>query len=150
MLIKGNNMAKVAIIYDSATHNTEMMAKAIAEGIKSEKVEVKLSHVHEAGIDDIKNIDGLVLGSGTYHHEIMPALEVFIEQVKDAGMKGKVGAAFCSYGWSPEVVELITNRLKGFGMKTMDGLLIHEKPDEAGLEKCREFGRGIARKVKGV
>ncbi len=141
-------MAKVAIIYDSATHNTEMMAKAIAEGIKSEKVEVKLSHVHEARIEDIKNIDGLVLGSGTYHHEIMPSLEVFIEKVKDAGMKGKVGAAFCSYGWSPEVVDLITNRLKGFGMETLEGLLIHEKPDEAGLEKCREFGKSIARKVK--
>ncbi len=141
-------MAKVAIIFDSATHNTEMMAKAIAEGLKSEKVDVKLSHVHEAGMEDIENIDGLVLGSGTYHHEIMPALEVFIDQLRDASLKGKVGAAFCSYGWSPEVVDLITNRLKGYGMETLDGLLIHEKPDEAGLEKCREFGRKIAMKVR--
>ncbi len=141
-------MAKVAIIYDSATHNTEMMAKAIAEGINSEKVDVKISHVHEAKMEDIENIDGLVLGSGTYHHEIMPALEVFIERVKEVDMKGKVGAAFCSYGWSPEVVELITNRLKGFGMNTMEGLLIHEKPDEAGLEKCRKFGKSVAQKVK--
>ena len=143
-------MAKVAIIFDSATHNTEMMAKAIAEGLKSEKVDVKLSHVHEAGMGDIENIDGLVLGSGTYHHEIMPALEVFIEKIREADLKGKVGAAFCSYGWSPEVVDLITNRLKGYGMETLDGLLIHEKPDEAGLEKCREFGRKIAMRVKGL
>ena len=143
-------MTEVAIIFDSATHNTEMMAKAIAEGLKSEKVDVKLSHVHEAGIGDIENIDGLVLGSGTYHHEIMPALEVFIDQLRDADLKGKVGAAFCSYGWSPEVVDLITNRLEGYGMETLDGLLIHEKPDEAGLMKCREFGRKIAMKVKGM
>lgn len=143
-------MAKVAIIFDSATHNTEMMAKAIAEGLKSEKVEVKLSHVHEAGMEDIENIDGLILGSGTYHHEIMPALEVFIDKLRDADLKGKVGGAFCSYGWSPEVVDLITNRLKGYGMETLDGLLIHEKPDEAGLEKCRGFGRKIAMKVKGL
>ena len=142
-------MAKVAIIYDSATHNTETMAKATAEGIKSEKVDVKLSHVHEAKMEDIRNVDGVVLGSGTYHHEIMPALEVFIDQVKDVGLKGKVGAAFCSYGWSPEVVDLITNRLKGYGMVVLEGLLIHEKPDEAGLEKCREFGKRIAMKVKG-
>jgi len=33
-------------------------------------------------------------------------------------------------------------------METLDGLLIHEKPDEAGLEKCREFGKSIARRVK--
>jgi flavodoxin I len=141
-------MAKVAIIYDSATHNTEIMAKAIAEGIRSESLDIKLTHVHEATIDDIQGIDGLVLGSGTYHHEIMPALEVFIDRAKNIDLKGKVGAAFCSYGWSPEVVDLITNRLKGFGMETLDGLLIHEKPDEAGLEKCREFGKNIAQRVK--
>lgn len=141
-------MAKVAIIFDSATHNTEIMAKAIAEGIRSEKLDIKLTHVHEAKIEDIRGIDGLVLGSGTYHHEIMPALEVFIDQAKNIDLKGKVGAAFCSYGWSPEVVDLITNRLKGFGMETLDGLLIHEKPDEAGLEKCREFGKKIAQRVK--
>jgi len=142
-------MAKVAIIFDSATHNTEIMAKAIAEGIRSEGLDIRLTHVHEVRIEDIEGIDGLVLGSGTYHHEIMPALEVFIDQAKNIDLKGKVGAAFCSYGWSPEVVDLITNRLKGFGMETIDGLLIHEKPDEAGLEKCREFGKKIAQKVKG-
>lgn len=142
-------MAKVAIIFDSATHNTEMMAKAIEEGLNSEKVDVKLSHVHDIEIEDIQNIDGLILGSGTYHHEIMPSLEVFIDQIRDADLKGKVGAAFCSYGWSPEVVDLITNRLKGYGMETLDGILIHEKPDKDGLEKCREFGRKIGMKVKG-
>jgi len=31
----------------------------------------------------------------------------------------------------------------------VEGLLIHEKPDEAGLKKCREFGIKIAKKVKG-
>ncbi len=142
-------MAKVAIIYDSATHNTEMMANAIAEGLKSEGLAIELTHVHEAKIEDVKGIDGLVLGSGTYYHELMPALEVFIDQIKGVNLKGKVGVAFCSYGWSPEVVDLITNRLKGYGMDVMDGLLIHEKPDEVGLEKCREFGRKIAQKVKG-
>ncbi len=143
-------MSKVAIIFDSATHNTEMMARAIAEGLRGEDIDIKMSHVHEAGIEDIRDIDGLVLGSGTYHHEIMPALEVFIEKAEELNLKGKIGAAFCSYGWSPEVVDLITNRLKGYGMETLDGLLIHEKPDEAGLEKCRDFGRKIAMKVKGL
>jgi flavodoxin short chain len=141
-------MTTVAIIYDSATHNTEIMAKAIAQALESEGLDVKLTHVHEAKIEDIKGIDGLVLGSGTYHHEIMPALEVFIDQAKNVDLKGKTGAAFCSYGWSPEVVDLITNRLKGFGMNTIDGLLIHEKPDDAGLAKCRDFGKNIAKMIK--
>jgi len=143
-------MAKVAIIYDSATHNTEIMAKGIAEGLIKEGVKVKISHVHEAKKEDIVDVDGVILGSGTYHHEIMPALEVFIDNAKDVKLKGKVGAAFCSYGWSPEVVDLITNRLKGYGMQTLDGLLIKETPDEVGLEKCRQFGRKIASMVIGA
>ncbi len=65
----------------------------------------------------------------------MPVLEVFIGRAKDVDLKGKVGAAFCSYGWSSEVVDLITNRLKGYRWR-LEGLLIHEKPDEVGLEKC--------------
>ena len=142
-------MAKVAIIYDTATHNTEIMAKAIAEGISSVGVDVKLTHVYEAKLEDIEDADAVVLGSGTYHHEMMPTLEVFIEQAKNANLRGKVGAAFGSYGWSAEVVDLITNRLKGYGMETMEGLLIKEKPDEAGIEKCRQFGRELAQKVKG-
>lgn len=144
------NMAKVAIIYDTATHNTEIMANAIAEGVSFEGVEVKLSHVHEAGIGDLNDADGVALGSGTYHHEMMPTLEVFIEKAKDADLKGKVGVAFGSFGWSAEVVGLITGRLKGYGMEMMEGLLLKETPDEAGLEKCRELGRKIARKVKGI
>lgn len=140
-------MAKVAIIYDTATRNTEIMAEAIAEGVRAEGVEVKLSHVHEARLEDIKDADGVAFGSGTYHHEMMPSLEVFIEQAKPF-LKGKTGAAFGSYGWSAEVVDLITNRLKGYGVETIEGLLVKEKPDEAGLEKCRELGRKIARKAK--
>jgi flavodoxin short chain len=143
------DMTKVAIIYDSATHNTEIMAEAIAEGIRSEGVEVKFSHVHEARIEDIIDADGIVLGSGTYHHEMMPTLEVFIEKMMKLDLKGKVGAAFGSYGWSADVVELITNRLKGYGMETIEGLLIKETPDNAGLEKCRLLGKKIAMKVKG-
>ncbi|MCX9083441.1 MAG: flavodoxin domain-containing protein [Candidatus Methanoperedens sp.] len=142
-------MPKVAIIFDSATHHTETMANAIADGVRSEGIEVRISHVHEAKLKDLEGIDGLVLGSGTYHHEIMPALEVFMEQAKNVNLKGKVAGAFCSYGWSPEVVDLITNRLKGYGLETVEGLLIHEKPDEAGLEKCKQFGIIIAKKIKG-
>jgi len=51
-------MTKVAIIYDSATHNTEIMAKAIANGLESEGLDVMLTHVHEAKIEDILGIDG--------------------------------------------------------------------------------------------
>jgi flavorubredoxin len=50
-----------------------------------------------AKIKDIEGIDGLILGSGTYHHEIMPALEVFMEQaIKGLAMnKREHGIQYC-------------------------------------------------------
>ena len=54
-------MSKVAIIYDSATHNTKIMAKTIVKGVKAEGIDVRISHVHEAKIKDLEGIDGLVL-----------------------------------------------------------------------------------------
>jgi NAD(P)H dehydrogenase (quinone) len=41
--VKGDvEMSKILVIYYSRTGNTEKMAKAIAEGIEEEKVDVKI------------------------------------------------------------------------------------------------------------
>jgi NAD(P)H dehydrogenase (quinone) len=44
---------KVLIIYDSESGNTEAMAYAVSEGVKSEGVDVEVKRVEEASIDDL-------------------------------------------------------------------------------------------------
>jgi NAD(P)H dehydrogenase (quinone) len=58
---------KMLIVYDSRTGNTEKMAIAVAEGVKSAGVEAVLKNVDDASVDEIPAYDGLILGSPVYY-----------------------------------------------------------------------------------
>jgi NAD(P)H dehydrogenase (quinone) len=57
---------KILIVYDSETGNTEMMAKAVVEGIP-EGFEVKIQKAEETSNDDLLAADGIIVGSPTYY-----------------------------------------------------------------------------------
>jgi flavodoxin short chain len=143
-------MAKAILIYETRSGNTEMMAKAIEAGLKEAGVDVELKKAARAKADDLKDIDAVVLGSPTYVRSLIAAMKTFLFEMDKADLKGKVGAAFGSYGWSGESIEIMTETLKNLaGMNVIEqGLRIKRRPTEKGLEECREFGKKIAEKIK--
>lgn len=144
-------MAKAIIIYDSRTGNTEIMAKAIEQGMREAGVEVILKRATKATAADLKDVDAVVLGAPTYHKDMIASMKTFLFEMEKADLKGKVGAAFGSFGWSGESVQMMTDTMKHiFEMKVVEpGLKILRKPEYESLEKCRDFGRKIAEKIKG-
>lgn len=126
------------------------MAEAIEEGIKMvQGVRVELKGHAAAG--ELADFDAIVVGVPTYHHDMTRNIKKLFEKaaVEKVGLKGKVGAAFGSYGWSAEapslVMEIMNNR---FRMDTIDPpLLIKYAPDQAGLQKCRQFGKKICERL---
>jgi flavorubredoxin len=143
-------MPKILILYYSRTGNTEKMAKAVAEGAKTvQGVEVELTY--HATPEQLKEFDAIVMGTPTYHHDTTLDIKMLFEEAatKNINLKGKIGAAFGSYGWSGEAPKLVLEILKNkFEMNvTEPPLLIRYTPDAVGLEKCREFGRKIAEKL---
>jgi flavodoxin short chain len=143
-------MPKAAIIYDTRSGNTAMMAKAIEEGMKEAGVEVSSKRTVGATAADIKDVDAVILGSPTYHSDMIGSMKTFLFEMEKADLKGKVGAAFGSYGWSGESVRMMSDTMKHiFGMNVIEpGLKMLRRPDEGGLKQCREFGRRIAEKVR--
>ena len=143
-------MAKAAIIYDSRTGNTEAMAKAIEQGMREAGVEVVLKRAVKAAAGDVQDVDAVVLGAPTYHKDMIASMKTFLFEMEKVDLKGKVGAAFGSFGWSGESVEMMTNTMKHiFGMNVVEpGLKILRRPEYEALEKCREFGRKIADKIR--
>ncbi|NMX21115.1 flavodoxin [ANME-1 cluster archaeon GoMg4] len=143
-------MAKAIIIYETRSGNTEMMAKAIETGLKKAGVEVELKKGARANADDIKDVDAVVLGSPTYVRALIAAMKTFLFEMEKADLKGKVGAAFGSYGWSGESVEILAETMKNLaGMDVIEpGLKVKRRPTEKDLEECREFGKKIADKIK--
>ncbi|NWF86991.1 FprA family A-type flavoprotein [Candidatus Bathyarchaeota archaeon] len=143
-------MAKILILYYSRTGNTEKMAKVVEEGAKTvQGVEVKLDyHVLP---ETLSTFDAIAVGIPTYHHDMTIDMKNLFEEAaaKNVNLKGKIGAAFGSYGWSGEAPRLILEIMKNkFEMQVVEPpLLIKYTPDQTALEKCREFGRHIAERL---
>ncbi len=143
-------MPKILVIYYSKTGNTEKMAKAVVEGVNTVPgLETELTFHVEA--EQLKDFDAIIVGTPTYHHDTVMDLKRLFEEaaVKNVDLKGKVGAAFGSYGWSGEAPRLVLEIMKKrFGMEVVEPpLLVRYTPDQPALEKCRELGRKVAEKV---
>ena len=63
--------------------------------------------------------------------------------------KGKKAAAFGCYGWSGEAQKRLNDTLKDIGFDVVDeGIKNLWEPDGDALDKCVEYGRQFALKVK--
>ncbi|MEJ5326783.1 MAG: flavodoxin domain-containing protein [Candidatus Bathyarchaeia archaeon] len=140
-------MPRILVLYYSRSGNTEKMAKAVAEGAKNAgNAEVELSYHVDA--DDLANFDAIILGAPTYHHDTPMDMKRLFEDAAAKGMnlKGKVGAAFGSYGWSGEAPKMLLEIMKNkFEMQVIEPpLLVKYAPDEKALSMCRELGKRVA------
>ncbi|MDY6964635.1 MAG: flavodoxin domain-containing protein [Halobacteriota archaeon] len=142
-------MGKVIIIYETRSGNTKKIEQAIEEGLIEKGAEVVSKKIKDVDTEELASFDAVVLGSPTYHHDLIPAMKKFLFRLEQVGLKGKVGTAFGSFGWSGESVGMMTDTMKHiFEMDVIEpGLRIKRKPDKEGLEKCKEFGRKIAEKA---
>jgi flavodoxin I len=142
-------MGKLAIIYGTGFGNTGIMAKAIEEGAKSVGIEVIFKKVDEATAEDVEKADAIAIGLATYKGAGMPMVLKFVESLAKLPLKGKLGTAFGSYGWSGEGPIVVTNMLKGYGMNVIEPpVRIKRMPEEEGKEECRKLGKQIAEKIK--
>ena len=143
-------MPKILIVYYSHTGNTEKMAEAIAEGARTvHGVEVELKR-YEAP-QRLVDFDAIIVGAPTYHHTMTNNIRKLLEEVAfhDVNLRGKIGAAFGSYGWSGEapglVLEVMENKFEMEVLKRP--LLIKYAPDEEGLHKCKGLGKAVADRI---
>ena len=142
-------MPKVVVVYLSTSGNTKAMADAIVEGAISRNVDAVSMNFHEANIEDLMSADAIALGSSTFHYKMLPPMEKFIESLSKLNAKGKVGAAFGSYGWSGEAPVMIAEKMRALGMKVIDPVLrVQYAPAEKDLEECKRLGKDLANKVK--
>jgi len=140
-------MSRILVLYYSRTGNTEKMALAVADGAKSVPgTQVELNYYVPQ--EELTGFDAILVGAATYHHDMPVIFKNYFEEaaVKSVMLKGKVGAAFGSYGWSGEaprlVLEILRNR---FGLEVTESpLLVAYTPDQASLEKCFVLGKRVA------
>ena len=64
-------------------------------------------------------------------------------------MKGKIGAAFGSYGWSGEAPKAVLDIFRNkFGMQVIEPpVMANYKPDQNTLIACKDLGKKISELV---
>jgi len=144
---------KAVVVYDTMWHSTQAMAESIAEGIAADGVDVKPIHIRSSHRSDIMtevlDAKAVVVGSPTLNNGLFPTVSDLLTYMKGLKPKNKIGAAFGSYGWSGECVNLIQQELVAMNFKMIEpGMKIQYVPDKAGCKSCKEFGRKIAEAVK--
>jgi NAD(P)H dehydrogenase (quinone) len=99
-------LVRVLVTYHSRTGNTERMAEAVVEGVKSVPgTEVLLKRVGQVTADDLFSADAVVVGSPVYWSNMSGEVKTFFDnwQFKfgvfpEFKMKNKIGAAFATGG----------------------------------------------------
>jgi NAD(P)H dehydrogenase (quinone) len=160
-LKEGTPMGTVLILYHSKSGNTEEMAKAVEEGVKSEGIKVIRKKVNRATLKDFLNADGIILGSPTYYGTMAAEMKAFLDRsVQIHGkLEGKVGATFSSGGGLGGGVE--TSVLDMVKALLIHGMIIQGdpwgshygtvsigKPNAAAKKECKKLGEKVARLVK--
>jgi len=104
----------------------------------------------EPFIDLIEEADALVFGSPTINGDAVKPVWDLISSLAVVNLKGKIGAAFGSYGWSGEAVRMIEDRMRGLKMRIpITGLRVKLIPTDGELEECRDFGRRLSGALSG-
>lgn len=141
-------MGKTAVVYWSGTGNTEAMARAITEGLKSENSEVTLYNVSEITAEQALGFERLVLGCPSMGAEVLEemAFDPFFSDI-EKGLSGKKVALFGSYGWGDgEWMRDWQSRTEATGASLFEeGLIINETPSEDDLAQCAQFGARFSR-----
>ncbi len=142
-------MPKAIIIYATRTGNTQIVAETILDGMKQSGVEVLLKRVADVEVSELAGVDAVILGAPTYHHDLIESMKTFLFKMESVDLRGKIGAAFGSYGWSGESVGMMNDTMKHvFGMEVMaPGFKLAGRPTGESLEQCREFGREIVERI---
>jgi len=146
----GAQHRSLIVFYMSAYGSTARMAEAVCTGAESvDGVRVSLYDLEggetEPFVDLIEEADALAFGSPTVNGDAVKPIWDLLSSLAVVDLRGKIGAAFGSYGWSGEAVPMVEDRLRGLKMRVpVSGLRVKLIPTADELTESREFGRRLA------
>ncbi len=145
---------KGLVIYDTMWHSTEMLAEAFTQGLTDAGVEAQMHHLRRTHPSDIVTevLDAglLLFGSPTLNNQMFPTMGEFLTYLKGLAPRNKAAAAFGSYGWSGQAVDLINKELEAMKLRMAhEGFKVKYVPDPGDLVAARALGEKLARENLG-
>lgn len=142
-------MGRALVVYSTRTGETRSIGELIAGGIRMGGQEADVRNATEIKKEeDLQGYDAHILGSATYHGEMMNGMKTLLFLAEKAGLQGKVGGAYGAFGWSGEAPERIFDTMKNvFGMEMVSGPLRLKSATLGGVTTAQDYGREISRKM---
>ena len=140
-------MKKTAVVYWSGTGNTQAMAEAVAEGMKSAGAEVALLTPDQVKGAELALYDAIAFSCPAMGSEVLEEME--FQPMFDAckrSLGGKSAALFGSYGWGDgEWMRSWEKDCGDAGINLVcESVICCDAPDEQILESCRAVGKKLA------
>lgn len=150
---KDPDRKRLLVFYVGPYGNTGLLAQAIARGAQEEGISVGLFDLLGTdfgdALDQIEAADGIAMGSATINGDAIKLAWDLLSSLGTIRVKGKLGAAFGSFGWSGEAPKLLAERMKNLGFKLpQEPLRVRLVPSEGDLAQSRQFGKDLARAMK--
>jgi flavorubredoxin len=144
---------RVVIIYDTMWHSTEQMTLPIVQGIRDAGLDCRVFKLRAAptsiAIKEFWRSRGTLVGSPTLNNIMFPTIAQFLTTLRGLRPKNRIVGAFGSYGWGGGAVKEVYEEFKRMGLEIFEpGVQVLYRPSADDEEKCYEFGRAFAEKVR--
>ncbi len=143
-------MPNALVVCASRTGESQKIGELIAEGLRMAGVEVTVQNANEIKNEaGLTGYDAVVLGSATYHGDMLQKMKTLLFMAEKANLEGKVGGAFGAFGWSGEAPDRIFETMQHiFKMDMVNGpLRLKSSSLGGGIKMAQDYGREIARKL---
>lgn len=115
---------KALLLVSTMTGRTTQIAENLASGLEDMGVKTKIANVKNTRLEEIldlsKEADAILVGTSTRYGDMIGSLENILKELIKLDLSNKLGAAFGSYGWSGEGIEVVNDYLKGSNLRLVD------------------------------
>ncbi len=113
---------KGLVLYSTMTGNTKQIARSIQHMYEQMGIPMEILDADRTDPEEIRRAitaaDIVFFGSSTRYADMPGKLESILKDLKDMDLKNKYAAAFGSYGWSGEPIEIIQDYLEDLDFRT--------------------------------
>jgi len=146
---------KAVVVFDTMWHSTELMARAVGEGLTAGGAVAKLMRLDVSHRSDVAaellEAGALLVGSPTLNNNIFPTVADVMTYLRGLRPANLIGAAFGSYGWNDTVAQQLNDMLAEMKVEIVsEPISVKYVPDEQGLARCRQLGQSVANRLKQV
>ena len=115
---------KALILYSTMTGNTKKLATVFKDKFEEQNIVSEVMDVNRVPLEDIlkaiEESDAIFFGSSTRYADMIGNMEDVLKKLKSLDLEGKLGAAFGSFGWSGEAIEVIHGYLKETNLNVLN------------------------------